>query len=154
MAYINSSQGSLLHKSHLTSSNAQSAKMAMREQNYFKALESAIEDHDPELARRFREKMTPQMARKLGDLEKSRQALESSLNDVRQMKKEQKEKAQDSGMQQDKNHQARMYKMDHMISKTHQSLKLNKQSREELMDWLLDGRTPHHIIEPEKITAG
>lgn len=152
MAYI-PPHSSSFSSTHHGSGDVHSLGYESGGQNYFHSLEKVLKDHNPELARRFRDKITPQMARKLGDLEKSARELEKSMNEIREMKHEQMERAGAMGGKFDDKIRARIEKMDKMITKTRQSLELNRQSRDDLMDWLLDGEIPSEIRTAEKSSS-
>lgn len=110
--------------------------------NYFLSLENALFAIDPVLAKRLRNYTSASMAKRLNDLEKSRQELAKSLKDLEKFRQEQVDIAKNA-----KNERVitRIEKLDGMIEKTQRSLELNLKTRDELMEWLLGSPLPAHF---------
>lgn len=110
--------------------------------NYFLSLENALFAIDPVLAERLRNYTSASMAKRLDDLEKSRQELSKSLKDLEKFRQEQIDISKNG-----KNERVvtRIEKLDGMIAKTQRSLDLNLKTRDELMEWLLGVPLPAHF---------
>lgn len=124
------------------------------EENPFLSMQNELYVHNPKLAKaladRLKAKATPEMARKLADLEKSGQALQSSLKDLYASKQDYTNMAKDpstipSGL--DENHViTRLEKLNKMITKSQKSLELNRRTRADLIEWLLGEPLPPATI--------
>ena len=123
-------------------SHKELSETLQEEQNIFLAMENELYAHDPSLAERLRERATPNITKKLRDIEKSAQDLESSLTELEVSYQEHLKMARESSDKSNEKVMIRLGKLEKMMRQTRQSLELNRTTRDDLMEWLLGKPLP------------
>lgn len=118
------------------------ADTLQEEKNIFLAMENELYAHDPAMAERLRERATPNITKKLRDIEKSAQALSSSLTELEASYQEHLKMAQESPDKSNEKVMIRLEKLEKMMQRTRESLELNRNTRDDLFEWLLGKPLP------------